>query len=245
MTIRLGGMGYIGPGSGSKFVTFRTFFIKFTLHPTCSNNDYENNSTHQSIAESIQDNKYRCPHRRATDTKAITQEPILLSERSSQARLTREWLVMRERLLRAPPAVVEDSHLNNSMETWHGALQRLIQQKHPTIFNFINHLRKEEAYQASNLTQILAGGSPNRQKQACIAKNRRLKRLMENRSQIPLLDFLKGCALNCTLIVWEWKSRLIKIAFVLSRSRTQVALLGVAIKKSRSCVVAFLSVALV
>ena len=90
---------------------------------------------------------------------------------------------------------------NNAVEAWHRAFQSSLQCSHPTLWKFVQALKKEQGYQESIRAQAIAGGIPIPQKKKYVALNRRLQRLMQRRREMPRLQFLRGCAHNLELNV--------------------------------------------
>lgn len=90
---------------------------------------------------------------------------------------------------------------NNAVEAWHRAFQGSMTCQHPTLWRFIETLRREQSLQEATLAQAVAGGRPIPQRKKYEAVNRRLQRLLANRHEMPVKDFLRGCAHNCEINV--------------------------------------------
>ena len=85
---------------------------------------------------------------------------------------------------------------NNSVEAWHLAFQNSPQCVHPSIWKLITTLSKENQLQEVVLAQTLSGSRPL-YKKACYKRvNEALKHLFQQRNNMPLLDYLRGCSYN-------------------------------------------------
>ena len=87
---------------------------------------------------------------------------------------------------------------NNSVEAWHRAFQGSIQGAHPTMWRFIEAIRREQNFQQATLAQVLAGNQVRREYEAL---NRRLDRLLQERRNMGVLPFLRGIAHNIEINV--------------------------------------------
>ena len=71
---------------------------------------------------------------------------------------------------------------NNQLEPWHGALQRRLQARHPTITKFFIHSQKKQAHQEINLIESGSGRDIKKRLKRYDALNRRLRNAIESRA---------------------------------------------------------------
>jgi hypothetical protein len=82
---------------------------------------------------------------------------------------------------------------NNSVEGWHYGFNQLLGAHHPTIWKFINGLQKEQSLNELKVEQYIAG------KRIYRDTAEKIKEIVEDYGQRPLLDYLKGIAQNFNL----------------------------------------------
>ncbi|CAG0889569.1 unnamed protein product [Cyprideis torosa] len=86
---------------------------------------------------------------------------------------------------------------NNQLEAWHLAFQSSIQANHPSIYRFIEALRREEALQRMNLVQVRQGRDIVKHQKKYIAVNRRLERVQNSRETYGSRpEYLRAIAAN-------------------------------------------------
>jgi hypothetical protein len=87
---------------------------------------------------------------------------------------------------------------NNSVEGWHRAFQSSLSCAHPSLWKFIDQLKKEEALQHFNIIQVRSGASvPGRKKYRCCQG--RIRNIVQRYATMSTLDFLKAIAHNLTV----------------------------------------------
>lgn len=90
---------------------------------------------------------------------------------------------------------------NNAVEGWHRGFHQLLGAYHPTIWKFIDGLKKEQSLNELKIEQFIAGQPPEPVKRVYRDTAARLKSLVEEYSQRPVLDYLRGIAYNLSLQV--------------------------------------------
>ncbi|XP_076820927.1 uncharacterized protein LOC143466174 [Clavelina lepadiformis] len=85
---------------------------------------------------------------------------------------------------------------NNQLESWHNAFQGSTETHHPSIFRFIEALRREEALQRANRTQLLQGRDLTQRMKRYVTMNTRITVVQQNRGQYDLRQFLRALAHN-------------------------------------------------
>ena len=85
---------------------------------------------------------------------------------------------------------------NNAVEGWHRSFASLVGCAHPSIWTFIRCIRKEHALQEVYVTQVLSGHPRVEQKKIYKDTALRIKNIVEDVENRPILDFLKGIAYN-------------------------------------------------
>ena len=90
---------------------------------------------------------------------------------------------------------------NNQLESWHNAFQGSAETHHPCIFRFIEALRREEALQRTNRTQLLQGRDLTQRMKKYVTMNTRITAVQQHRDQYGLLQFLRALAHNLEINV--------------------------------------------
>ena len=90
---------------------------------------------------------------------------------------------------------------NNQLESWHNAFQGSVESHHPSIFRFIEALRREEALQRTNRIQTLQGRDLTQRMKKYVALNKRITAVQHYRDQYTLLQFLRALANNLEINV--------------------------------------------
>ncbi|QQP58582.1 Uncharacterized protein FKW44_003950 [Caligus rogercresseyi] len=88
------------------------------------------------------------------------------------------------------------SKTNNSCEAWHRSFNELVGSCHPTIWKFIDTLKKEQAKNEIIINQYLSGEEPPRQKKKYKNTALRLQRVTNNYHECEIMDYLRGIAYN-------------------------------------------------
>ena len=87
---------------------------------------------------------------------------------------------------------------NNAVEGWHRAFQGSLQSSHPTLWRYIEAIRKEMAFQDGRYAQVIGGNNPDRRRWEYEARDRRINRLVEGYLQQTTTrqQFLRGISHN-------------------------------------------------
>ena len=96
-------------------------------------------------------------------------------------------------------ALQELPKTNNSVEGWHRSFSHLLGACHPTIWKFIDSLKKEQSLNEMKLEQFVSGQhrAPGRKRYKDSAK--RIQAIAEDYSNRSKLDYLRGIAHNLNL----------------------------------------------
>ncbi|ODM77881.1 hypothetical protein Ocin01_20181, partial [Orchesella cincta] len=98
--------------------------------------------------------------------------------------------------------VIEDlSRTNNIVEGWHRGFQSQLGAAHPTIWKFIEAIKKQQSLNELQMEQQLAGESPQPQRGRYQDLTIRLKAVVEDFENRPISDYLTGIAHNLNLSV--------------------------------------------
>lgn len=99
-------------------------------------------------------------------------------------------------------AVINDQpRTNNAVEGWHRSFSELIGANHPTIWKFIDALKMEQNMNEAKIEQFIAGHQPNAGKRIYKETAARIKTIVADYNQRPILDYLRGIAHNLSLQV--------------------------------------------
>lgn len=97
-------------------------------------------------------------------------------------------------------ATLEDlPKTNNSVEGWHRGFSQLLGASHPSIWKFIDGLKKEQSLNEFKVEQYISGQQPPAGRQIYKDTAERIKRIVENYRERPLLDYLRGISHNFNL----------------------------------------------
>jgi len=84
----------------------------------------------------------------------------------------------------------------NSVEAWHRRWDTLVGSAHVGVFKIIEHMRKEQSQVMLNIEATLRGAPRPRQRRQTIIRERRIRRVFNNRNQMSVMAFLRGIAHN-------------------------------------------------
>ena len=90
---------------------------------------------------------------------------------------------------------------NNSVEGWHRGFSQLLGAYHPTIWKFIDGLKKEQSMNEMKLEQFLAGWQPPPSKKKYRETAQRIKKIVSEYGNCSNVDYLRGIAHNLSLQV--------------------------------------------
>jgi hypothetical protein len=90
---------------------------------------------------------------------------------------------------------------NNSVEGWHRGFSELIGANHPTIWKFIDALKTEQNVNEMKIEQYISGQQPNPSRRVYRDTAERIKSIVLDYTNRPVLDYLRGIAHNLSLQV--------------------------------------------
>ena len=90
---------------------------------------------------------------------------------------------------------------NNSVEGWHRGFSELIGANHPTIWKFIDTLKTEQNMNEMKIEQYIAGQRPNPSRRIYKETAERIKNIVIDYHNRPILDYLRGIGHNLSLQV--------------------------------------------
>ena len=79
------------------------------------------------------------------------------------------------------------------MEAWHGGIRSLLSEIHPTIWKFINGLRRYQKLKDTEIERLIAGRNAA-QRLECV--NRRIRNIVLDYQNRDIIDYLHGLAHN-------------------------------------------------
>ena len=82
------------------------------------------------------------------------------------------------------------------MEAWHRGTQSLLSEIHPTIWKFINKLRRYQKLKDAEIEGLLAGRNATRKRPAYECLNKRIKNIVLDYQNRAIIDYLRGLAHN-------------------------------------------------
>lgn len=88
---------------------------------------------------------------------------------------------------------------NNSVEGWHRGFSQLLGANHPTIWKFIDGIKKEQSLNEMKLEQYVGGMQPPPGKRVYKDTADRIKNIVAEYGLRPLNDYLRGIAHNFSL----------------------------------------------
>ena len=88
---------------------------------------------------------------------------------------------------------------NNAVEDWHLGFNQLLGAHHPTIWKFIDGIKKEQSLNELKLEQFIAGQQPPPGKRVYKETADRIKRIAADYGLRPITDYLRGIAHNLSL----------------------------------------------
>ena len=89
--------------------------------------------------------------------------------------------------------------MNNSIEGWHGAFQANVSACHPTIYRFLDILKREESMARVSILQALGGHPPPPVRRRYVDCNERILRIVDNFPNMTPMRYLRSIAHNLSL----------------------------------------------
>ena len=90
---------------------------------------------------------------------------------------------------------------NNSVEGWHRGFNQLIASSHPTIWEFIDHLKKEQSLNEMKIEEYIAGQQPAVFRKIYRDTAKRVEDIVFDYENRNIFDFLRDIAINFNLQV--------------------------------------------
>ncbi|XP_035231949.1 uncharacterized protein LOC118203773 [Stegodyphus dumicola] len=90
---------------------------------------------------------------------------------------------------------------NNAVEGWHRRFNELMNGCHPTIWKFIDCLKKEQNLNSIKIEQYIAGHHPPVSRKVYRDTSLRIQKIVNDYNDRPILDYLRGIAYNFQLQV--------------------------------------------
>ena len=85
---------------------------------------------------------------------------------------------------------------NNHLEGWHTRFTSMFNSPHPSIWQFIDILKRDFSHNHMLMAQMLAGAPPPTQKRIYRAVNTRIQNLVQGYQIANLIPFLRGISYN-------------------------------------------------
>ena len=85
---------------------------------------------------------------------------------------------------------------NNALEGWHNGFARAIGSAHPSIWKFIEFIRKEHATTHVTIAQIKAGQAPPSLRKEYKVINEHIKTIVNDYPNKEIITYLKGVSHN-------------------------------------------------
>lgn len=85
---------------------------------------------------------------------------------------------------------------NNTVEGWHRSFQSNVGAHHPTIWRFLDVLKREQSLNEVNITQMVAGFAPNPQRKQYLDSAARISAIVRDFQNRHILTYLRGIAYN-------------------------------------------------
>jgi len=82
------------------------------------------------------------------------------------------------------------------VEAWHRGIQSLLSEIHPTIWKFINGLRRYQKFKDTEIEGLIAGQNAGQRRPAYECVNTRIKNIVLDYQNRGIIDYLHGLAHN-------------------------------------------------
>ena len=84
----------------------------------------------------------------------------------------------------------------NKLEGWHRRFSSIMAKHHPNIYEFIGKLKEEQHHTEMSIMQLLSGAKLKAPKPYTIAKEQRIKTVVQSYHSRDIIDYLRGVAHN-------------------------------------------------
>ena len=88
---------------------------------------------------------------------------------------------------------------NNSVEGWHSAFAKRVAITHPTTNKLVETIRREQSKFEVSIAQIRQGQEPKPRKRTYKIMDDRIKRVVDDYSNVGRSEYLKNIAVNLSL----------------------------------------------
>ena len=92
----------------------------------------------------------------------------------------------------------DDHRTNNQVEGWHRRFQSVLSCGNPGFFTCVKALKREQVNTTNKVNRLQTGFSVKKRKNKYIALNDRLKKIVEEREERTVMEFLRAIARNYT-----------------------------------------------
>jgi len=92
--------------------------------------------------------------------------------------------------------VTDRARTTNAVEVWHRGIQSVLSEIHPTIWKFINGLRRYQKLKDTKIEGLIAGRNAARRCPAYECLNRCIKNIVLDYQNRDIIDYLRGLAHN-------------------------------------------------
>ena len=90
---------------------------------------------------------------------------------------------------------------NNSVEGWHRGFSSLLGADHPSLWKFIDGLRREQSLNELKIEQYISGQAPPQSRKKYRELSARILSVVQDYGNRPILDYLRGIAYSVNLNV--------------------------------------------
>ena len=92
--------------------------------------------------------------------------------------------------------VLDMPRTTNKLEGWHRRFSSIMAKHHPNIYEFIGKLKEEQHHTEMSIMQLLSGAKLKAPKPYTIAKEQRIKTVVQSYHSRDIIDYLRGVAHN-------------------------------------------------
>ena len=92
--------------------------------------------------------------------------------------------------------IQQTDRTTNSVEAWHRGLKSILGVTHPTLWKFIDGLRRCQKLRDVELEQLVAGRRPPAKRTIYVMRDARIETIVRDFANRPILDYLRGLSHN-------------------------------------------------